>query len=1852
MVALLALGTGVDWSAGGGMETVRPPSTDSIQLDVDPLYWIDGPTLLPGLAPGAPLTEVDPVPVDSRLRRVLVYMEPTLQRGSTERVEVKVFTAEVGGFVKYEYPTVMPDVLNLRDLTDADVEALKTMPGVVKVEEDEYHANVLMLHDSMPLIRGLQSQITGAGYSADGSGVRICIVDTGIDSDHVMYSSRIDTSKGYDFYNDDSDPEDDNGHGSHCSGIAAGGTGLSWDPCATGAMPFQGVAPEATLIGVKVLNASGGGYDSDIIAGINYCADQSASGAQADVISMSIGTGNYSGLCTHSWAVAANNAVANGVVAIAASGNENNSNSMGSPACGVNVIAVGMTWKNDYPTCEDATTDWSWGICTDYAPQTDEIGCFSNESDYLDVAAPGANIWSASNAAGGGSIAGSSGTSMSCPTVAGLAALVLGMDGSLTPAEVRQMIRDGAIDMGPAGFDRAYGYGRIDVLNTLALVTTGPTCSDGILNQGEDRIDCGGPCPACACTSDAACSDGAWCTGTETCDAYGDCQAGTAPNCNDGVSCTDDSCNEGTDSCDNIANDAHCVNGLYCDGDEWCHATADCQSGTAPDCSDGVGCTDDSCNEGTDSCDNIANDSNCDNGLWCDGAETCHATLDCQSGTAPNCNDGVGCTDDSCNEGTDSCDNIANDANCDNGLFCDGAETCHATLDCQAGSDPCVGFFGCDEANDVCVECFVDGDCDDGVGCTDDTCTGINTCDYAPNDSLCDNGLYCDGVETCHATLDCQSGTAPTCNDGVGCTDDSCNEGTDSCDNIANDANCPDDGLFCNGTEFCDAVSDCDHTGDPCAPDFCNETTDTCETAECQVPADCDDGSDCTVDDCVDGVCYNDCAGTISTFPYSEDFEAGLGAWTNATGDIFDWTRNSGGTPSSDTGPSGDHTTGSGWYMYIETSSPRVQGDTAILESPCVDLTGKGEADLTFWYHMYGASVGTLDVEVTDDCSTWTNVWTLSGNQGNSWYQATVNLDAYTGSIVKVRFIGTRGSSWDADIAIDDIGLTAVSATPCTGDPECDDSDACTVDSCVDNLCQNIQISCDDGNDCTVDSCSGGVCINECPAHVASFPYTEGFESGWGDWANVGGDAMDWTWNSGSTPSSNTGPTGAHGGSYYVYTESSSPNYPNVTGIIEGPCLDFTAASAAEMTFWYHMYGAAMGTLYAEVSEDCVSWTTVWSLFGDQGNTWYQATVDLSVYDGTVITVRFRGVTGSSYTSDICVDDLEVTASSGPECTIPDDCDDGLWCNGAEDCVAGSCVDGTAPNCNDGVDCTDDSCNEGTDSCDNVTNDANCDNGLWCDGAETCHATLDCQAGTAPNCDDGVGCTDDSCNEGTDSCDNAPNHAACADGVFCNGAEICNAVTDCGAGSDPCPGQYCDEGSDSCYDCETDPECDDGLFCNGAETCVGGFCQAGTDPCPGQYCNETTDACETAECQVPADCDDASDCTVDTCVDGVCYNDCPTEVSSFPYTEGFEGGFGDWANVGGDDMDWTRQSGSTPSSNTGPSSAHGGSYYVYTESSSPNYPNRTAILEGPCFDLTNATDADLTFWYHMYGTAMGTLNLEVSEDCVSWTTVWSLFGNQGNAWYEANVDLSAYAYTKIKMRFRGVTGSSYTSDMSVDDLSMTATIAAPCDYPSDCDDGLFCNGAEDCVDSTCTAGSDPCPGQSCDEVNDTCVAGPALQYSWNMDTNPGWTTQGLWAWGQPTGGGGQYGGPDPTSGYTGSNVFGYNLSGDYENGLSETHLTTTAIDCTGLTDVTLEFRRWLGVERSTYDHAYIRVSNNGTSWTTIWQNPDSQIEDSSWTLQDFDISSVADGQSTVYVRWTMGTTDGSWQFCGWNIDDV
>lgn len=156
-----------------------------------------------------------------------------------------------------------------------------------------------------------------------------------------------------------------------------------------------------------------------------------------------------------------------------------------------------------------------------------------------------------------------------------------------------------------------------------------------------------------------------------------------------------------------------------------------------------------------------------------------------------------------------------------------------------------------------------------------------------------------------------------------------------------------------------------------------------------------------------------------------------------------------------------------------------------------------------------------------------------------------------------------------------------------------------------------------------------------------------------------------------------------------------------------------------------------------------------------------------------------------------------------------------------------------------------------------------------------------------------------------------------------------------------------------------------------------------------------------------------------------------------------------------------------------------------------------------------------------------------------------------------------------------------------------------------------------------------------------------------MDFNPGWVTSGgQWGWGVPTGSGGEHGCPDPTAGFTGTAVYGYNLNGDYPNNMQRYNLTMGPIDCSQATTTKIQFMRWLGVERNQYDHACFEISTNGLNWTTLWANGTDSIADGQWLLQDFDVAELADGQATVYFRWGLGPSDTGWMYCGWNIDDV
>ena len=191
----------------------------------------------------------------------------------------------------------------------------------------------------------------------------------------------------------------------------------------------------------------------------------------------------------------------------------------------------------------------------------------------------------------------------------------------------------------------------------------------------------------------------------------------------------------------------------------------------------------------------------CDDGAFCNGAETCNAGT-CQPGTPPTCDDGA---------------------------FCNGTETCNEVTDsCDSGSDPCNGGT-CDEANDLCVECSTNADCNDGAFCNGTETCNAGTC-VAGTPVVCSDGAFCNGVESCNeATDSCAPGTPVNCNDGVSCTVDSCNENTNSCNHVAVNSLCS-DGAFCNGTETCHPINDCQAGTPPCGlGETCNETQDTCE---------------------------------------------------------------------------------------------------------------------------------------------------------------------------------------------------------------------------------------------------------------------------------------------------------------------------------------------------------------------------------------------------------------------------------------------------------------------------------------------------------------------------------------------------------------------------------------------------------------------------------------------------------------------------------------------------------------------------------------------------------------------------------------------------------------------------------------------------------------------------------------------------------------------------------------------------------------------------------------------------------------------------------------------------------------
>lgn len=337
---------------------------------------------------------------------IVVFNTPSVLNLSNNNTIAEFATKQAESLVNQYDVTVMKNfgnVLNgvLIKASAQQIQALRKDPNVKYIEQDQImsvtpmvEANANQPSPTWGIDRIDQRNLPlDSNYHTDfdGSGVTAFVIDTGVLNSHNEFGSR--ASSGYDFVDNDYDATDCNGHGTHVAGTVGGAT--------------YGVAKNVNLVGVRVLNCSGSGSNSGVIAGINWVKNNASGPAVAN---MSLGGG-----ASQATDDAVNAAVAAGVTFVVAAGNDNSSACNYSPARAVNAITVGSTTSND------------------------SRSSFSNFGTCLDIYAPGSSItsaWYNSNSATNTI----SGTSMAAPHVAGVAALYLHENPNLSPAQVTNLL--------------------------------------------------------------------------------------------------------------------------------------------------------------------------------------------------------------------------------------------------------------------------------------------------------------------------------------------------------------------------------------------------------------------------------------------------------------------------------------------------------------------------------------------------------------------------------------------------------------------------------------------------------------------------------------------------------------------------------------------------------------------------------------------------------------------------------------------------------------------------------------------------------------------------------------------------------------------------------------------------------------------------------------------------------------------------------------------------------------------------------------------------------------------------------------------------------------------------------------------------------------------------------------------------------------------------------------------------------------------------------------------------------------------------------------------------------------------
>ncbi len=345
------------------------------------------------------------------------------------------------------------------DVTSAGLRALAEDPDVLMVDVDPpAYAD---LAESAALIRA--DQVRGAGTT--GKGVVVAILDTGVDTHHpdirdsLIGEQCFCTSpsgagccpNGSAQQSGPGAAEDDHGHGTNVTGIIT----------SDGRVAPMGIAPDAQVIVVKVLDKTGAGTSTSILSGLDFVINQHP---EVKVVNLSLGLANlFSGSCdsaasfTTAFAAAVNTLRGRGAVFFASSGNNGSTSQIAVPACIGNAIAVGAVYKADAGTI-------SFG-CTDATTAADRIPCFSNSDSQVDVLAPGAPVTSAGI---GGGVSTFVGTSQACPVAAGVAALMLSAHPGLSPDALEAALKSTGVTVIDAR--NGLSFRRIDAKSAVDAV--------------------------------------------------------------------------------------------------------------------------------------------------------------------------------------------------------------------------------------------------------------------------------------------------------------------------------------------------------------------------------------------------------------------------------------------------------------------------------------------------------------------------------------------------------------------------------------------------------------------------------------------------------------------------------------------------------------------------------------------------------------------------------------------------------------------------------------------------------------------------------------------------------------------------------------------------------------------------------------------------------------------------------------------------------------------------------------------------------------------------------------------------------------------------------------------------------------------------------------------------------------------------------------------------------------------------------------------------------------------------------------------------------------------------------------